>query len=351
MPIAALAETCGERYPDGDGQCVNKCPDEKYEDKEKGLCDSGKICCHKFAAQPKVELQVPIFAYKKATNLPEYISKVYEYSLFVLIPIAIVIIIYAGIKWIMSKGDAPKIKDAKKYISGAFGGLTLALLSYLVLSFLGLSSLNLSGVTYIYSDEMPPRGGGLGGGSIWDKKACPDIAGGETDIEVNFTVYYKPKYDECGSFCGAFGGDKHKEFLCNIAMQCWCPNSNKKDMSIVCPTSLSKPLHACADFPSTTPFCTSGATGKPPVGNHTIAADLAPPSYSTHKGCFAKGCTFTIEGDPVAGRKYVMEDTGSAIMGLHLDFYAGEGTAALNAAKANYQGTRKIHLDPATCAP
>jgi hypothetical protein len=118
----AFAASCAEKYPGGDGGCIpsaDKCADQKFPDKAEGLCPSGQQCCHQYAVQPQVTLQVPIFKYDKAANIAEYITKVYEYFLYVLTPIAIVIMIWAGFKWILAAGDPPKIQEAKKYISGA----------------------------------------------------------------------------------------------------------------------------------------------------------------------------------------------------------------------------------------
>jgi hypothetical protein len=353
------AETCAQKYPDGDGECLDTCPETKSPDKSTDLCDATKVCCHQFAASPHLRLQVPIFTYTEATNIAEYITKLYEFSLVVLIPIAIVIMIYAGIRWILAGGDAPKIKEAKKYISGAFSGVVLALLSYVVLSFFGLSSLQMGGVQYIAPDELPARGNTfISGGRAsrasgpiakYDNTACPNISGGETDLEVYFTNYYVPAHGDRGSYI---------DFWCNIAVQCSCPAGRDSSRNCGLFNISADGYRPCAEFPSTSrpgvDYCNKSSMGRAPTGNHTIAADMSPVpggwgSKYGHKGCFKQGCTFTIVGDPSPGREYVMEDRGSAIIGLHLDYFVGIGEAALRSNPI--KGSQQIKLNAATCAP
>jgi len=103
----------------------------------------------KLAAPPKLKLQVPIFGYTEATNLAEYIKTIYQYALYVLVPIAIVIVIWAGIIWIFAGGNVARIKEAKKYITGALTGVIIGLLSYVILSFVGITELKNPNIEYI----------------------------------------------------------------------------------------------------------------------------------------------------------------------------------------------------------
>jgi hypothetical protein len=106
------------------------------------------------AKQPDYQLQVPIFGYTKATNIAEYIKNLYKYALYALVPIAIIIIIYAGIIWILAGGNISKIKEAKKYISSAVLGLFIALLSYVILSFVGITELKPPSAEYITPEYL-----------------------------------------------------------------------------------------------------------------------------------------------------------------------------------------------------
>ncbi len=109
----------------------------------------------KTAAEPDVQLQVPIFSYTKAANIAEYIKNLYKYGLYLLVPISILIILFAGIKWILAGGNMAQIKQAKNYIIAAITGLIIGLLSYVILSFIGITQLNLPGIEYIGEIESP----------------------------------------------------------------------------------------------------------------------------------------------------------------------------------------------------
>lgn len=88
------------------------------------------------------ELQVPIFDYSKSQNIAEYITKIYQYTMLVLIPLLIIIIIIGGVSWIAAAGDTGKIKAAKDRIISGFIGLFIALFSYIMLDLIGINVLN-----------------------------------------------------------------------------------------------------------------------------------------------------------------------------------------------------------------
>lgn len=102
---------------------------------------SSNACTSSVSKIGPLELQVPILTYTKSTGIAEYIKEAYKASLYILVPIAIIIIIFSGFAWVTAGGDQGRISQAKQYISGAFWGLTLALLSYIILSFIGLGTI------------------------------------------------------------------------------------------------------------------------------------------------------------------------------------------------------------------
>lgn len=167
-----LAQVCSEAYPN-DGECQASCDEGTAMDSTKALCPENQVCCHKCAPPANVTLQVPLFDYKVAYDLAEYIGKIYQYSLFVIIPIAIFVIIYAGIRWLTSGGDSSKIKEAKNYITGAILGIIISLLGLYVLALLGINKLSMSCVAAIPAStdevqentpiETNPTYGSIGG--------------------------------------------------------------------------------------------------------------------------------------------------------------------------------------------
>lgn len=108
-----------------------------------------------FADDPNVELQVPLFGYKTAQNIAEYIKTIFIYVLYIIVPIAVLIIMYSGVIWIFAAGNTGKIKDAKKRITSAVLGLLIAALSYIILSLVGLGELKLPGIEKIDPYDIP----------------------------------------------------------------------------------------------------------------------------------------------------------------------------------------------------
>ena len=100
-------------------------------------------------ATNQIQLQVPIFDYAQATSLPEYIFNIFKYAMIVIIPLAIVMVMWGGIQWIGAAGNSQKIGAAKKQITSAFLGLILGLLTYTLLSYIGITQLYMPGVQKI----------------------------------------------------------------------------------------------------------------------------------------------------------------------------------------------------------
>jgi len=288
--------------------------------------------------QSTYQLQVPLFDYTQSQNIAEYIAKIYQYAMIVIIPILIFAIILGGVYWISAAGDSGKIKAAKDRLISGFIGLGLALFSYVILNLVGINVLNLPTVQYIapergdiiiingevYSAEaamskLPPER--RGSVAEFDRKGCPK---GQKTFQVFFTNYYLPKYGE------SYGKN---DFFCNVGMQCTCPNGDARDSSRNC--NYKKVYHPCKNFSSSTPYCTSTASGKPPKANYTVAAD---------DDCFKlkSGCQFKIQG---SNNTYEIQDTGGWIHGQHMDLFVGYRENINNIA-----GVYTIELlDPGTC--
>lgn len=66
--------------------------------------------------------------------LGEYIAGIYRYGISLAAILAVVMIMVGGFLWLSSGGSSDKIKTAQSYIWGAFYGLVLALLSFMILN-------------------------------------------------------------------------------------------------------------------------------------------------------------------------------------------------------------------------
>jgi hypothetical protein len=68
------------------------------------------------------------------TNIGDFIQYIYKYAVAAASIVAVVIIMFAGMQWIMSGGSPDKITASKKKIGDALMGLFLAVMSYAVLN-------------------------------------------------------------------------------------------------------------------------------------------------------------------------------------------------------------------------
>jgi len=103
-----------------EGDCKGKTSD----DKQWGKCLAGG----------QTVTEISIGGKSKFKDVGDYIATVYNYVLGIASIIAVVMIIIAGIQWVVSAGNSETISSAKKRITGALVGLVLAYGSYLILN-------------------------------------------------------------------------------------------------------------------------------------------------------------------------------------------------------------------------
>ena len=103
-----------------EGDCNGKTSDNK----QWGKCLAGG----------QTVAEISIGGKSKFKDMGDYVATVYNYVLGIASIMAVVIIIIAGIQWIVSAGNSETISSAKKRISGALIGLVLAYGSYLILN-------------------------------------------------------------------------------------------------------------------------------------------------------------------------------------------------------------------------
>lgn len=392
-------------------------------------------------AQTALTLQVPILGYTQSTGIAEYIYNIYVAALYILVPIAIVIVIFAGASWVTAGGDQSRIKQAKQYISSAFWGLTLGLLSYVILSLVGLGTLK--GITPEYIDNVQPEWVYINGKGMtpeesqkqlpedqrWnvdednnplfeDEPVGPDVLynndfydkdnnngqatfpfiktanaadddnpcltaratpkgkcgdtkktkggccrrksktdctnnlcvkgycgepyendedvicvvpgkttnpkpnekppkdedgkkdNGQTKIQIDFTNYYKPTpYD-------TDKGDAI-DFWCNAALNCWCPNNNRKNKKYQCTGPVKYPCDWFSKEVYDAQLCALSSGNTKPTANTTLAAD---------PNTFKVGCKLKIldrNSKKPIDHIFIVEDTGTSIKGNRMDLFLG----------------------------
>jgi hypothetical protein len=124
-------------------------------------------------SQPKLQIDIPGLKFtdpQKASDyvkeqgettyisipyLGEYIAAIYKYGVVVTTILAIVIIINAGLKWVLSAGSSDKISEAQKQIAGAIIGIVIALSSYVLLYTINPNLVNFKNLTIKFVKEVP----------------------------------------------------------------------------------------------------------------------------------------------------------------------------------------------------
>ena len=99
--------------------------------KDDGDCPGGR--CVKMLYPEPIELQVPIGDMTQVAQLKDYINNFYVWFLGFVSIIAVVMIAWAGFKWLTAAGNQTRIANAKTGIVNALIGLVLAYTSYLLL--------------------------------------------------------------------------------------------------------------------------------------------------------------------------------------------------------------------------
>lgn len=145
----------------------------------------------------------------------KYFRAVYIYMVYVVGVLAVVMLIYGGVKWVAAAGNAGQINDAKDVITNAIIGLVIGLTSFLLLNIINpkLLSLSLPGVTNVsvkyydgakVSSICPPAA------SLADEVSCGSLKQIRTETVGNEQV---PIY--CiGVFCNDVRYGKHH--VCSI---------------------------------------------------------------------------------------------------------------------------------------
>ena len=232
----------------------------------------------------------------------EYIAGVYKYAIGIVGILAAVVLMIGGVLWIVAGGSATMISEAKAWIGASISGLVIALCSYTILYYINPSLVNFNplGIKIVekilLSEQLIDQSNFKSGILANQYKAmdCKNLKEGDKD---NFfiTSYCKPLRSEFSSD-GAF--------LCAVALNCWCPNNNKRDTSKTCSGSV-EPWNPCLSFEGD--YCDKTKSGSTPTVG-TIAADIS---------CFPFGSIIAING-----KDYTVKDTGSAIKGKRIDIWS-----------------------------
>lgn len=79
--------------------------------------------------------------------IAQYVGGVFRYALFVIVMVALLTIMFAGILWVLAGGNAATIKKAQTMIASAIGGVFLAYASYAILTIVDPELTKLKNIT------------------------------------------------------------------------------------------------------------------------------------------------------------------------------------------------------------
>jgi hypothetical protein len=235
--------------------------------------------------------------------ISEYFFGIYNYLLGIAAVLAVVILMAAGLLWIVSGGDASKVGQAKTMIAGSITGLLLLVSISLLLTYINpkLAQQGFVELTPIERKVIESLAVGRKSSTAQQySKNCATDQELKDGVTFYATGYYKPAYNP-----------NNPDFWCIIAMQCSCPNG--RDTSKNCDNLYGKtfPGYApCKPFDANIPYCNLTANGTAPqIG--TIAGPDCGNLPANTKVCF-KGTTYTIT------------DKGSGIKGKRIDIWSGD---------------------------
>lgn len=207
-------------------------------------------------------LEQPFGGESTITNLAQYIQLVYQFGLGIMGIIAVVLIMFGGLRWIAAAGNESVISEAKEIIVSAVTGLVIGLLSYVILLFINPQTTDLSLSVF----QIPNT---LSDTSITDLLPCTDAQFTGRDCQIdgsgskkcdqiscNEIGYYNNQYCR-GTMCSIDGekcydnpNDIGEGYICQLA-SCgkWvndCVAGNYTRYKISSKTTDEEAMHTCA---------------------------------------------------------------------------------------------------------
>lgn len=290
------------------------------------LSISNVCCCTKAGtaeninvpAEPKFKLpdyvfQIPIGTLSRLNTvdcssgtceipfIAQYISAVYKYGLSIAGVLGVLMLMAAGLLWIVSGGDSGKITTAKNLIIGSVTGLILLVGLNLFLTFINPDLVNPQAITLesIERKEIEALAEGRNGSTAesFKNSKCATDEELENGTEFYATGYYKPAYNNSSNF------------FCVVAMQCSCPAGVDTGKTCDIYKNTYPNYHPCKYFGSATPYCNMTSSGSAPQ-----IGDIAGPACSN----LPKGSYVCFKG-----KTYRITDSGGGIKGKRIDIWSG----------------------------
>jgi 3D (Asp-Asp-Asp) domain-containing protein len=234
--------------------------------------------------------------------IANYIGGVYKFGVSALALLSVIVIAWGGIVWLTAGGSATQVSKAKDWILGGITGLILGLTSYVLLVTINPDFVNLKPieVAFIKREEFKLEKGYMGMG-------CPTEEEKQNGYTALVTAYTKP---EPAAFDDWDGDYENERFLCQVGLNCQCPNSDARDTSKSCKGAIT--WYPCKPFSTLTPYCITTAAGTKP-GEGQVAAD-----WSCLGGLDPKTQEVFV---CINNKEYRVSDKGGDIKGKRFDIW------------------------------
>lgn len=82
-----------------------------------------------------VSLTNPLTGTKSSDSIPVLLGKIISYAMGIIGSLALVMIIYGGLTWMLSAGNDEKVKQGKQIVIWSVAGIGLIFLSYVIVRF------------------------------------------------------------------------------------------------------------------------------------------------------------------------------------------------------------------------
>lgn len=248
----------------------------------------------------------------------EYVGGIYNYAIGIAGILAVIVLMIAGIIWLVSGGDATRITQSKELLLGSISGLALLLFSYVLLYQINPDLTKFKSLTLGYIDEMNQLAQDKLGSTADNYKnaACPTDSELTNGVDFYATGYFKMSWQD----------NQDLRYLCMVAMQGTCPGTGI-DNSKLC---VENGKYIFPDYPNYRPCQTFTKAeyddryfkGRDLRANETIAGPIK---------CGGK---LTIGNQVCFNNKtYKITDSGGGIQGRRIDIFSSSIANAISNTK------------------
>jgi len=207
-----------------------------------------------FATTMKYQVDIGAPTNIGPNSIGTYIAAIYKTALGVVGVLAVVVMMFGGIMWMMAGGNPERIQSAKGWVFGAMSGLVLAFSSYTILNIINPDLVKFEAIN-IKEYSPDPTTNNNDGDEVVDPRNCCDAAGNSIASVAVFSIhtgkivdYTCSPYDgasDCNTYCSG----KPEDTKCGIGScynnTCWQGDGQAGDPCGNAGGSTCKPGNSC----------------------------------------------------------------------------------------------------------